>query len=59
MKLKRYKEIIIIDRIVNNKWILQIPKQPMQGLWKHNNDSFRELAMLSYDKNKDINIVFT
>lgn len=59
VKLKRYKEIIIIDRIVNNKWILQIPKQPMQGLWKHNNDSFRELAMLSYDKNKDINIVFT
>jgi hypothetical protein len=41
---KCYKELVIIYRVINNKWILQIPKQPMNGLMRHKNDSYRELA---------------
>ena len=55
-KLKRYKELLIIDRIINKNWTIRIPKQPREGIWRHANDSFRELALL-YKKNKrDINI---
>ena len=49
-KLKRYKELLIIDRIINKNWTIKIPKQPQQGIWNHKNDSFRELALL-YKKN--------
>lgn len=53
-KLKRYKELMIIDRIINDKWIIKIPKQPRMGLWNHKNDSFRELALLIEKNNNDI-----
>ncbi len=56
IKLKRYKELLIIDRIVNKKWTIKIPKQPRQGIWRHNNDSFRELALLLKKNNTNINI---
>ena len=44
-KLKCYKELLIIEKIINNKWTIKIPKQPLNGIWKHNNDSFRELSI--------------
>lgn len=55
---KCYRELAIIYRVINDKWILQIPKQPMTGLWKHNNDSYRELAFLLKIKNKDVDIEY-
>ena len=55
-KLKRYRELLIIDRIINKNWIIKIPRQPQQGIWRHANDSFRELAMLYKKNNRDINI---
>jgi hypothetical protein len=55
-KLKRYKELLIIDRIINKNWTIKIPKQPQQGIWRHANDSFRELAMLYKKNNSDLNI---
>tara|TARA_B110001452_G_scaffold265957_1_gene271690 strand:+ start:3880 stop:5394 length:1515 start_codon:yes stop_codon:yes gene_type:complete len=58
-KLKRYKELAIIERIIHNKWIIKIPKQPQEGLWRHNNDSFRELALLFQKNNYDVKIELT
>lgn len=55
-KLKRYKELLIIDRIINKNWTIKIPKQPRQGLWRHANDSFRELVFLYKKNNSDVNI---
>ena len=55
-KLKRYKELLIIDRIINKKWTINIPKQPRQGIWRHANDSFRELALLYKKNNSDVDI---
>ena len=55
-KLKRYKELLIIDRIINKNWTLKIPKQPQEGIWRHANDSFRELALLYKKNNSDVNI---
>ena len=59
MTLKRYKELLVIDRIINNKWIIKIPKQPRNGIWNHNNDSFRELASLMKQNNSDVDIQLT
>ena len=53
-KLKRYKELMIIDRIINDKWIIKMPKQPRMGIWNHKNDSFRELALLLQKNNNDV-----
>lgn len=58
-RLNRYKELLIIDRIINNKWIIKIPKQPRNGIWNHNNDSFRELALLIKQNNSDVDIQLT
>tara|TARA_Y100000996_G_scaffold415577_1_gene411372 strand:- start:5705 stop:7261 length:1557 start_codon:yes stop_codon:yes gene_type:complete len=58
-RLNRYKELLIIDRIINNKWIIKIPKQPRNGIWNHNNDSFRELALLMKQNNSDVDIQLT
>lgn len=55
-KINRYKELLIIDRIINKNWTIKIPKQPQQGIWRHANDSFRELAILYKKNNRDINI---
>jgi hypothetical protein len=55
-KLKRYKELLIIDRIINKIWTIKIPKQPQHGIWNHKNDSFRELAMLYKKNNNDVAI---
>ena len=58
-KLKRYKELLIIDRIINKKWNIKIPNQPQQGIWKHTNDSFRELALLYKENNNGVDIKVT
>jgi hypothetical protein len=55
-KLKRYKELLIIDIIINKNWIIKIPKQPQLGVWRHSNDSFRELALLYKKNNSFVNI---
>jgi hypothetical protein len=53
-----YKILVIIFRVIHNKWILKIPKQPQQGIFHHNNDSYRELAILLKIKNKDVDIIY-
>lgn len=55
---KNYKILAIIFRVIHNKWILRIPKQPMQGIAGHNNDSYRELAVLLKLNNQDLDLVY-
>ena len=55
-KLKRYRELLIIDRIINKNWSIKIPRQPQNGIWRHANDSFRELALLYKKNTSDVNI---
>ena len=56
---KMYKILLIIDRIVNNKWVIRTPKQPLGGIWRHTNDSYRELLILIRYNNKDIEVIPT
>jgi hypothetical protein len=55
---KMYKILTIIYRVINDKWILQIPKQPLSGLGNHTNDSYRELATLIIKNNNDVSIKY-
>jgi len=55
---KLYKLLAIVYRIIHNKWVLKIPKQPIQGLGNHNNDSYRELPLLMKLQNKDVDIKY-
>lgn len=55
-KIKDYKTLAIISRMVDHKWTIQLPKQPMSPPWNHSNDSFRELLMLIMKKNNDVKI---
>ena len=55
---KMYKVLAIIYRVIHNKWVLKIPKQPIQGLGRHNNDSYRELPLLMKLQNKDVDIKY-
>lgn len=55
---KLYKILLIIFRVINDKWIIQIPKQPIHGLFYHKDDSYRELACLLKMKNKDVDIEY-
>ena len=54
LALRRYKEMAIIERIINNSWLIKIPKQPKDGMWKHPNNGFRELTVLLQKNNVDI-----
>ena len=56
MEAKMYRELLCIYRCKFNKWIISLPKQPMNGLGSHNNDSFREIPILLKSKYKDIDI---
>jgi len=56
---KMYKILAIIYRIINNKWILKIPKQPLQGMGHHTNDSYRELQLLMKLKNNDVDVMYS
>jgi hypothetical protein len=56
---KMYKELTIIGRIMNRKWLIHMPKQPMPHPWNHTNDSFREQLQLIASKHKqDIEVVY-
>jgi hypothetical protein len=58
-KANMYKILLIIFRVIHNKWLLKIPKQPMSGLGFHNNDSFRELIVLMKSRTPDVDIQLT
>lgn len=53
-----YKILLIIYRVINNKWILKLPKQPAPDRYFHINDSYRELATLLKQKNVDVDISY-
>ena len=55
---KMYKMLAIIYRVIHNKWVLKIPKQPILGLGRHNNDSYRELPLLMMLQNKDVELKY-
>lgn len=55
---KMYKMLAIIYRVIHNKWVLRMPKQPIQGLGRHNNDSYRELLILMKVQNKDVDVKY-
>lgn len=46
MQCKRYKECSILQRVMHGKWILNIPEQPLHGIWSHNDDGFREMVRI-------------
>jgi hypothetical protein len=56
---KLWRELSIIYRVINDKWVLTIPKQPLNGKYHHNNDSYRELPLLFKLANKDVDLRFT
>jgi len=56
---KMYKILAIVFRVINKKWILKIPKQPISGMGRHNNDSYRELPLLMKLKNKDVDFIYS
>jgi hypothetical protein len=56
---KNYRLLAIIYRVINKRWILTVPKQPMEGMGRHKNDSYRELPILMKLKNKDVDIQFS
>lgn len=56
---KMYKTLAIAYRVINNKWILKIPEQPMQGMGRHTNDSYRELAVLIGKNTSDVEVVYS
>lgn len=51
-----YKELICIQRMLNQKWTISIPKQPKRNKYNHCNDTYRELAHL-YSNHNDIDLV--
>ena len=55
---KMYKVLAIIYRVYYNKWVLKVPKQPIQGRGHHKNDSYRELPLLMGLQNKDVHVVY-
>mgnify|MGYP000935215055 CR=1 FL=1 len=55
---KMYKVLAVVYRVINNKWVLKIPKQPMNGRGQHANDSYRELPLLMKLQNEDVDIKF-
>lgn len=46
MQCRKYKECAILQRVMHHRWIIHIPKQPLSGIWFHNDDGFRELARI-------------
>lgn len=54
---KMYKILAIVFRVINGKWVLRIPKQPMTGLGYHKNDSYRELPYLMKIRNNDVEVI--
>ena len=42
----RARELLIIDYVTHDAWRLSIPRQPRAGIYRHANDSYRELPGL-------------
>ena len=57
-KAKMYKILAIIYRVLQNKWVLRLPLQPIVGLGHHKNDSYRELPILFMINNRDVDVVY-
>lgn len=55
IEAKLYKHVLVIERMINNRWVIRIPKQPIKGLGHHANDSFRELSVL-WGRNLDVKL---
>jgi hypothetical protein len=54
---KLYKELLIIYRIINNKWNIVIPEQPQKNhMYNHANDSFRILPYLYKNHVNDVDV---
>jgi len=59
---KLYKELLIIYRVINNKWNIIIPSQPQKNeIYKHGNNSFRILPYLFKNclTDVDVKIIYT
>ena len=56
---KNYKILAIIFRVINKMWVLTVPKQPLTGLGKHKNDSYRELPVLMKLRNNDVDVHYS
>ena len=59
LRAKNYKILAIIFRVINNMWVLTVPKQPLTGFGKHKNDSYRELTVLMRVRNKDVDLQYS
>jgi hypothetical protein len=59
MKCKKYKESVILQRVMHRKWYLNIPRQPAPGIWCHNDDGFRELARIWESNVSDLQINYS
>jgi hypothetical protein len=59
VRANAYKELAIIDRSVDGKWTIMVPKQPMPFPWHHANDSFREMVLLMNTVCKDVKGVYS
>jgi hypothetical protein len=55
-KINRYKELMIMERMIQRKYVLFIPKQPRKNIWNHKDDSFRELVTLIEKNNYDFKL---
>ena len=56
---KMYKILAIVFRVINKCWVFKIPRQPANTFWgKHDNSSYRELAVLLSIKNEDLKIKY-
>jgi hypothetical protein len=54
---KLYRELLIIYRVINNKWIVIIPEQPQKNpKYNHSNDSFRIIPYLFKEKYNDVDV---
>ena len=53
---RNFKILSIVYRIIHNKWIIYIPKQPIHGLGHHKNDSFRELPYIFQQHHTDVEV---
>ena len=52
-----YRELLCISRLINNKWTIQMPKQPRNDMFRHVNDSFREIPNMLKQTHSDIQVV--
>lgn len=53
IKAKLYKELLILDRIIDGYWTIKIPKHPINGYLFHINNSFKELMQLWQNNSND------